>query len=132
MSRSVQQQQQHQQHPHLAEVQKTTASFDVSKQYLHDSLITVLNTCNLRVYGYNAHYDAFWGKKQQSTGGQYSFELSLLSISETSTKVMIETLLGNQNEAIEILAIIKESLRNIHKPRSQLPVARTSSAIARV
>ena len=113
---------------YLAEVQQTTACFDVSKQYLHDSLISTLTTCNLRVYGYNAHYDAFWGKKQQSTGGQYSFELSLISMTETNTKVMIETLAGNQHEAIEILAIIKESLRNIHKPRSHLPVARTSSA----
>ena len=124
MSRSVQQLPK----PYLAEVQKTTASFDVSKQYLHDSLISTLTTCNLRVYGYNAHYDAFWGKKQQSTGGQYSFELSLISMTETNTKVMIETLGGNQHEAIEILSIIKESLRNIHKPRSQLPVARTLNA----
>ena len=129
MSRSVQKQQQH---AFLAEVRKTTASFDVSKQYLHDSLISIFNTCNLRVCGYNAHYDAFWGKKTQSNGGQYSFELSLISMTETSTKVMIETLLGNQNEAIEILAIIKESLRNTCKPQSHLPVARTSSAIARV
>lgn len=119
-----------QQHPreYLAEVQKTTACFDVSKQYLHDSLITTLTTCNLKVYGYNAYYDAFWGKKQQSTGGQYSFELSLISMTETKTKVMIETLAGNQHEAIEILAIIKESLCNIHKPRSHLPVARTLNA----
>jgi hypothetical protein len=117
---------------YLAEVQQTTACFDVSKQYLHDSLVSTLTTCNLRVYGYNAHYDAFWGKKTQSNGGQYSFELSLISMTETTTKVMIETLLGNQNEAIEILAIIKESLRNTCKPQSHLPVARTSSAIARV
>ena len=124
MSRSMQQQ------PcgYLAEVQKTTASFDVPKQYLHDSLVTILNTCNLRVYGYNAHYDAFWGKKTQETGGQYSFELSLISISETSTQVAIETLAGNKTEAIEIIASIKESLHNTNKSMSHLPIARTTSA----
>ena len=106
MSRSVQKSAEY-----LAEVRQTTASFDVSKQYLHDSLITVLNTCNLRVYGYNAYYDAFWGKKTQENGGQYSFELSLKSITDTKTQVAIETLMGNQHEAIEILASIKESLR---------------------
>ena len=129
MSRSVQQQQQPKQPALLAEVQKTTASFDVSKQYLQDSLITVLNTCNLRVYGYNAHYDAFWGKKTQETGGQYSFELSLKSITDTNTQVSIETLTGNQHEAIEILASIKESLRKTH---TSIPVVRTLKANARV
>ena len=130
MSRSVQQQQP--QPSLLAEVQKTTACFDVSRQYLHDSLTTVLNTCNLRVYGYNAYYDVFWGKKTQENGGQYSFELTLLSMSITNTKVIIETLAGNQHEAIEIIASIKESLRNTQKPMSQLPVARTTSANAHV
>jgi hypothetical protein len=124
MSRSVHQQQQ----PYLEEIQKTTASFDVSKQYLHDSLITVLNTCNLIVYGYNAYYDAFWGKKTQENGGQYSFELSLKSITDTNTQVAIETLTGNQHEAIEILASIKESLRNTHPSKGQLPVARILSS----
>ena len=121
MSRSVQKQQQH---AFLAEVRKTTASFDVSKQYLHDSLISIFNTCNLRVCGYNAHYDAFWGKKTQENGGQYSFELTLISMSMTNTQVSIETLAGNQHEAIEIIASIKESLRNTQKPMSHLPVAR--------
>ena len=121
MSRSVQQLPK----PYLSEVQKTTASFDVSKQYLHDSLILIFNTCNLRVCGYNAYYDAFWGKKTQENGGQYSFELSLKSITDTNTQVAIETLAGNQHEAIEILASIKESLRNTHKPA---PVLRTSCA----
>ena len=125
MSRSVQQQQQPKQPALLAEAQKTTASFDVSKQFLHDSLITVLNTCNLRVYGYNAHYDAFWGKKTQENGGHYSFELSLKSITDTNTQVAIETLTGNQHEAIEILASIKESLRKTH---TSIPVARILSA----
>jgi len=120
MSRSVQKSSEY-----LAEVRQTTASFDVSKQYLHDSLITVLNTCNLRVYGYNAYYDAFWGKKTQETGDQYSFELSLISITDTKTQVAIETLMGNQYEAIEILASIKESLRKTHPP---LPVARVLSS----
>ena len=124
MARSVQQQPSE----YLAEVQKTTAIFDVPKQYLHDSLITILHTCNLRVYGYNAHYDAFWGKKTQGNGIQYSFELSLISMSETNTQVMIETLAGNQYEAIEIIASIKESLRNIRKSQNHLPVARTTSA----
>ena len=127
MSRSVQQQP-----SFLAEVQQTTACFDVSRQYLHDSLITILNTCNLKVYGYNAYYDAFWGKKTQENGGQYSFELTLMSMSITNTKVIIETLAGNQHEAIEIIASIKESLRNTEKPASQLPVARISSSSARV
>ena len=125
MSRSVQQQQKPKPPTLLAEVQKTTASFDVSKQFLHDSLITVLNTCNLRVYGYNAHYDAFWGKKTQENGGQYSFELSLKSITDTNTQVSIETLTGNQHEAIEILASIKESLRKTH---TSIPVSRILSA----
>ena len=129
MSRSVQKQQQP---SFLAEVQQTTACFDVSRQYLHDSLITILNTCNLKVYGYNAYYDAFWGKKTQETGGQYSFELTLMSMSVTNTKVIIETLTGNQHEAIEIIASIKEALRNTEKPASQIPVARTSTASARV
>jgi hypothetical protein len=128
MSRSVQQQQQQPIKPYLAEVQKTTASFDISKQNLHDSLITILNTCNLRVYGYNSYYDAFWGKKTQENGGQYSFELSLISITTTNTQVAIETLMGNQYEAIEIIASIKEALCHTQKPSSQLPVARTSSA----
>ena len=123
MSRSMQQQP-----AFLAEAQKTTASLDVSKQYLHDSLMTIFNTCNLRVCGYNAHYDAFWGKKTQENGGQYSFELTLISMTEKNTKVVIETLTGNQHEAIEIIASIKESLRNTHKPVSHLPVARTASA----
>ena len=123
MSRSVQQQQPS---VFLAEVQKTTASFDVSKQYLHDSLITVLNTCNLRVYGYNAYYDAFWGKKTQENGVQYSFELSLKSITDTNTQVAIETLMGNQQEAIEILASIKESLRKTHPSP---PIVRTSRTL---
>ena len=117
---------------YLVEVQQTTACFDVSKQYLHDSLITILNTCNLQVYGYNAYYDAFWGKKTQENGGQYSFELTLISMSVTNTKVIIETLAGNQYEAIEIIASIKEALRNIQKPVTQLPVARISTAISRV
>lgn len=120
MSLSVQQSAEY-----LSEARKTTASFDVSKQYLHDSLILIFNTCNLRVCGYNAHYDAFWGKKMQETGGQYSFELSLKSINQTNTQVIIETLTGNQHEAIEIIASIKESLRNTHKPP---PVLRTSCA----
>ena len=130
MSRSVQKQQP--QSTFLAEVQQTTACFDVSRQYLHDSLITILNTCNLQVYGYNAYYDAFWGKKKQENGGQYSFELTLMSMSITNTKVIIETLSGNQHEAIEIIASIKEALRNTEKPSSQLPVARISSSSARV
>ena len=121
MSRSVQKSAEY-----LAEVRQTTASFDVSKQYLHDSLITVLNTCNLRVYGYNAYYDAFWGKKTQENGGQYSFELSLKSITDTNTQVAIETLTGNQHEAIEILASIKESLRKTHPSP---PVVRTSRTL---
>jgi hypothetical protein len=125
MSRSVRQQTPNE---YLAEVQKTTASFDVPRQYLHDSLITILNTCNLRVYGYNSYYDSFWGKKTQENGGQYSFELSLISITVTNTQVSIETLTGNQHEAIEIIASIKESLRKNHMSQSQLPVARTSSA----
>lgn len=113
---------------YLAEPHKTTASFDVSKKYLHNSLITVLNTCNLRVFGYNAYYDAFWGKKTQENGGQYSFELSLNSITDTNTQVAIETLMGNQHEAIEILATIKESLRKTHPSMDQLPVARILSS----
>ena len=52
---------------YLTDVKQISAGFEVSKQDLHDMLITrILNTCNLNVYGYNTHYDAFWGKKAQA------------------------------------------------------------------
>ena len=112
---------------YFADAQQTRAGFEVSKQYLHDSLITrILNKCNLRVYGYNAHYDAFWGKKTQANGRQYSFELSLLSTTEMNTIVMIETLAGDKKHAFEIIATIRDALSN-NKTNivNQIPIART-------
>jgi len=110
---------------YFADPQQTSACFAVSKQYLHDILPSILSTCNLRVYGYNTHYDAFWGKKIQENNRHYSFELSLTAISETNTNLVIETLAGNHCEAVEIIASIKEEINNISKSRSQLSITRT-------
>lgn len=110
---------------YLSDVKQIRAGFEVSKQDLHDRLIsTILNNCNLRVYGYNAHYDAFWGKKTQANGRQYSFELSLLSTTEMNTIVMIETLAGDKNQAFEIIATIREAIINSNNPQ----IARTALA----
>ena len=94
----------------------------------HVGDITYKHLFTNALYMSYAQHDAFWGKKTQESGGQYSFELTLISMTEKNTKVVIETLTGNQHEAIEIIASIKESLRNTHKPVSHLPVARTASA----
>ena len=110
---------------YLSDVKQIRAGFDLSKQDLHDRLITtILKACNLRVYGYNPHYDAFWGKKTQANGRQYSFELSLLSTTEKNTIVMIETLAGDKNQAFAILATIREAIIN----QNQIPIARTALA----
>jgi hypothetical protein len=112
---------------YLSDVKQIRAGFEIPKQDLHDRLITtILKACNLRVYGYNAHYDAFWGKKTQANGRQYSFELSLLSTTEMNTIVMIETLAGDKNHAFEIIASIRDAI--FHKNNTNQPIARTALA----
>jgi hypothetical protein len=78
-----------------------------SKNIICDIINIIFNEfCQLDVYGYNKLNDEFWGKR----GAKLYFRLELKELDKKNTTIIINPVIGDEDEVKKLLNGIKDSI----------------------
>jgi hypothetical protein len=77
---------------------------------------TLLESCNLSMFGYNNRTDEFWGKKIKNNNYLIHFTLEIKYIDNNNSFIVISPFIGDNNEIIKIVSNINQII-SLHNPK---------------